>query len=93
MPSVNARDAEWTKSIDQLRGAVIRLDARCDALSLFVETLAARLGDDPLNAHELIEKTTAERHQEMLTSLEQSDPALAARLDIRPPKLPPGLFD
>ena len=73
--------------------ALIRTQARCDALESIAQVLGAQHGIDIEKMNEALQRATEEHHQRRLSEIEKLDPALAAILDNRPIVLPPGLFD
>ena len=80
---------------DELWFQLLRLHARCDALSVLVTFLAHRDGADAARTRDLLEKVSAQSLQDRLEKLEAHDPAAAARIDRRvdPPDLDPDLMD
>lgn len=75
-----------------LAANIMRLEARCDAISMMVEVLGGKAGINSEKIRQAVEKATAVRHQELLEQCEAKHPALAASLDLRS-TLPPDLFD
>jgi hypothetical protein len=83
---------ELTERSQILVSAILRLDARCDALALVVAALANHVGADAVKVFAGIEKAAETRHQELLSKIEDANPALAASLDYRVNPMP-DLFD
>lgn len=71
---------ELAKECPELVAAVIKLQARCDAIGLVVEMLSAQMGADPLKTSEAIERSTRQIYQQTLIALESSSPGIAASL-------------
>lgn len=69
--------------LKQLTAAIIRLDAKCDALEIGLAVVAGQVGIEPKKICEAIAKVREQRHQQLLESLENKSPALAASLDFR----------
>ena len=75
------------EAIDKLLNMMLRehksLQARIVVLNAAVCTLAARLGRDPQDMQQRLEKAYAVVHQKLLESIEEVSPSLAAEIDDR----------
>jgi lipid A disaccharide synthetase len=74
---------ELSKRVQMLCGAVVRLDARCNALEYVLAMVAEHPGLDKRKVWQAVEIALQRNHQELLEALEKTDPALASSLDFR----------
>ena len=71
--------------------AVLRLQARCDALEVIARVLGRKAGLDDAKIQQAIRGATEAAHQQLLERAESLDPQLAVDLDRRGEVLPDDL--
>jgi len=76
-------DSQIQSTIQALAAKYIRLEAKCYALSVCIQSLAERQGIPPDKAAAVIERQVDLAHQTILEKIENIDPATAATLDQR----------
>lgn len=80
-PSIHPKVLEMFSSTTS---AILRLQARCDALEVAVRILAHKAGLDDTKVQQAIRGATEAAHQQLLERAESLDPSLAVELDRRP---------
>ena len=74
---------EISKRITELCGAIVRLDARCNALEMVLSMVSENPGLPKEKVWAAVEAAYEQMHQDILVKIENKNPALAASLDFR----------
>jgi hypothetical protein len=77
-------DSEIPKTVEALAAKCLLLEAKCYALALCFQSLAAKQGISPERAATVLNEQIDLAHQTLLEKVEDMDPATAANLDRRP---------
>jgi hypothetical protein len=73
------------KAVTSMASAILRLQARCDALEAVLRVLARKPGLEDQHVQKLIRDLTEAAHQQLLERVESLSPDLAVELDRRAP--------